>query len=198
MCTHKGRRREPARTMRTIAQASHAAPASGTATHAPRAVMGEERTRTASTWQRGPRSAMIPPCNAPCSYAACCPLRITHAIHNCAHVRMCARTHKPQHKAELWEEARQNMALPVPFDASETRRSLDPLHRDDEVLLFLVYAHVHCEYVARCHAAVRPEWHYRIASQGDITRMHDFGFVPLFLLSNMRALEGKMRRNSTG
>ncbi len=26
------------------------------------------------------------------------------------------------------------MALPAPFDANEMRRSLDPLHRDDEVL----------------------------------------------------------------
>jgi hypothetical protein len=44
------------------------------------------------------------------------------------------------------------MALPVPFDANQMRRFLDPLHRDDEVLLFLVYAHVRCECVTRCHA----------------------------------------------
>jgi hypothetical protein len=49
------------------------------------------------------------------------------------------------------------MALPVPFDANEMRRFLDPLHRDDEVLLFLVYAHTRCECVARCHAGASQE-----------------------------------------
>jgi hypothetical protein len=73
-------------------------------------------------------------CYAPCLHSTYCPLRITLALDNCAHVCMCARSHKPQHKVNLREEARRHMALPAPFDANEMRRSLDPLHRDDEVL----------------------------------------------------------------
>ena len=96
---------------------------------------------------------MLTPRYVPYLHSAYSALGITAAPDHCANVCMCAPSNKPQHKVDLLEESRRHMALPVPFDANETRRLLDPLHRDDEVLLFLVYAHVRCERVARCNAA---------------------------------------------